>query len=437
MNTFKPGYRAGNAWIAYPQINTAARAERVRRWIVNLVFVIYGLLIFEGVLRKWVFPEIHRILFFVRDPFVLLVYWMVLKNRMWPRHSPLLTGGILLGVVCMLPGFLQLTGLTLDPLVFVYGWRNYFLYMPLAFIIGEHFRFEDLNRLIRQTLFIAVPIAVLVFLQFSSPPNAVINESLIEGGLYQPGVFRGIIRTYGTFTSSSGQFLFIGSIIAMVLLSWLLPKNRRPVKAILLLAASGAALTNLGVSGSRAAFVLSAVIFLSAMAAVLFLAQERMKKRAIFITLLLGFAATLIIPTVFPAAFEALVERSAGAYETESEIHAFGVINRAFSDFGKFRTFILDTPLLGYGLGLFGNANSALSFRLLKGVSYPEDDWSRNVVELGPILGLLYICLRIALVAWLTKGAITATRRTNNPLPMLMIGFIGIILLYGQITGQS
>jgi hypothetical protein len=73
----------------------------------------------------------------------------------------------------------------------------------------------------------------------------------------------------------------------------------------------------------------------------------------------------------------------------------------------------------------------------LKGSSYPEDDWSRNIVELGPILGLLYICLRIAIVAWLVKGAITATRRTNNPMPMLMIGFIGIILLYGQITGQG
>jgi hypothetical protein len=66
-----------------------------------------------------------------------------------------------------------------------------------------------------------------------------------------------------------------------------------------------------------------------------------------------------------------------------------------------------------------------------------ESDWARNVLELGPVLGLLYIGLRIALVIALTRGAVIATRTASNPMPLLLLGFCVVLLLGGQITGQG
>jgi hypothetical protein len=402
-----------------------------------LIFVIYWLLIFEGALRKWVFPQFHQVLFYVRDPFVLWVYWLALKNRRWPRWSLLLTGGVVLSLLALLPVIVQLFDNLNGLLVAGYGWRNYFYYIPLAFIIGEQFRLEDLHRLIKHSLLIAPPVAVLVFFQFFSPAEAPINSGLIEGGLLQAGVIEGVIRTYGTFTSSSGQTPFVVSLVAMVLICWILPVNERPIKPMLLLAGTGAALTCLAVSGSRGAFLHSGFVLVLAIGAALVVSRDTMRARSLVLTLVVGLVAVLLIPVLFPTAFDAILQRSTEAYAVESELYAFGTAGRIFYDFIHFTFLLPDTPMFGYGLGLFGNANLVDASSLLNSTQYVEDDWSRNVVELGPLLGVLYIFFRVALVTWLAVGALRATHRSNNPLPLLLTGFIGVLLLYGQLTGQG
>jgi hypothetical protein len=91
-------------------------------------------------------------------------------------------------------------------------------------------------------------------------------------------------------------------------------------------------------------------------------------------------------------------------------------------------------PLTGFGIGYAGNAASILGLRL---PVYAEDDWSRHVVDLGPVLGLLYIIYRIAVVAWLGYVATRGVRRTGYALPLVLFGFAGTILLSGQITGHG
>ena len=139
-----------------------------------------------------------------------------------------------MGLTALVVGLAQLWAGATDLMVLGYGWRNYFYYIPLAFVIGANFHQDDLYRLIRQTLFVAIPIVLLVWLQVLSSADAVINAGIIEGGLYNAGVARGFVRTYGTFTSSSGQTLFVCSLIAMVLANWMLPERQRPVKGFLL-----------------------------------------------------------------------------------------------------------------------------------------------------------------------------------------------------------
>ena len=103
--------------------------ESHRRVVVRLVFTIYLLAIFEGVLRKWILPQWGRPLFFIRDPFVLSIYLLVFSKRTRFRTG-FLEVGCLFGVV----GLILIVGQRiwgapeqdlLPPVFVVYGWRNY------------------------------------------------------------------------------------------------------------------------------------------------------------------------------------------------------------------------------------------------------------------------------------------------------------------------
>lgn len=411
--------------------------DLARRQIITLIFLIYWLLIFEGALRKWILPQAQQYLFFIRDPFVLLVYFYAFKNRLFPRFSPLLVWAGLLAIAGLAAGLGAVLAGSVSPAIVVYGWRNYFLYLPLAFVIGEYFSAEDLNRLVRHTLLLAIPISIVVFLQFLAPAPATINAGLIAGGVYQPGVSGGIVRTYGTFTSSAGQTPFVASLVVVVLTAWILPRSRRPLRGAALILASGAAITCLALSGSRGAFILAGIVLAAALASSLLMTRASIKFRALFIPLIILAASAIAVTTIFSDAWQALVTRSVGAYDTESAIYSFGTAGRAFAGFTDFVPLLTTTPLLGYGLGTFGNAFGLEFTSLLAPSLSAESDWARNVLELGPVLGLLYIGLRIAIVISVARGAVLATRRSNNPMPFLLLGFCGVLLLQGQITGQG
>jgi hypothetical protein len=167
------------------------------------------------------------------------------------------------------------------------------------------------------------------------------------------------------------------------------------------------------------------------------MSERKMKSRAILIPAGIVAISTLLIATIFGDAWQALAARSVGAYQAESAIYSFGTVGRAFSTFTDFIPPLSSTPFFGYGIGTFGNAFGLDYASLLPGSLSAESDLARNVLELGPVLGLLYIGLRFALVASLTAGAVIATSRTNNPMPLVLVGFGGILLLVDQITGQG
>jgi hypothetical protein len=162
-----------------------------------------------------------------------------------------------------------------------------------------------------------------------------------------------------------------------------------------------------------------------------------MKSRAILIPIGIIAISTLVMATVFADAWQALVARSVSAYEAESAIYTFGTVGRAFSSFTDFIPLLPTTPFFGYGLGTFGNAFGSEYASLLPSSLSGESDWARNVLELGSVLGMLFIGLRIALVLSLARGAARLTRIANDPTPLLFLGFAGILLLLDQITGQG
>lgn len=412
--------------------------EKGRDKIVTLIFTVYWLLLFEGVLRKWLLPEYQKELFFVRDPFVLGIYFLCLKHKVWPRNvlwtivalSWMWVGGALV-LLHVLNGMISSrTALVLA----VYGWREYFFYIPLALVIGECFSREDLLRLIRYTLWLSMPVAVLVLFQCHAGAHTWINagSSANPADTFAPmGVTLGYVRSEGTFTSPAGQALFVASTIAMLLWFWILPPARRPMGRAMLIVATLAALTSLAVGGQRLEFALTGIIVLAALAGAMH-SRGYMSRRMRRVTVGLVFSGMLVAPVLFPDQLHALALRAEHAAAWDSA-YSYGMVNRTVKDLVHFTSFLGTTPATGYGLAATENVIDRLD---LPSRIYVEDDLSRNIVELGPILGTGFILFRIALVLWLAAGGIKSARLRADPLPLLLLAVIAPLLLYSDI-GQG
>ena len=404
-----------------PQIAGKPSAqENARRWIVRVIFIVYWLLIFEGVLRKWAFPGLHKFIFFIRDPFVLATYFLAYKYKLWPKWTPIFTTGMCLGLLFIPLGLVQVL-MSLVPIrIILYGLRNYFMYLPFTFIVGEQMRGKDLARLIRQTLWVSIPIAVLCYRQFSAPADDIINESYGRSGQDAMIVAEGVVRTSGTFTVSAAQTLYIGSIFAMVLACWLLPPKQRPMRLVGLLVASLAALTCLAVSGARSSLLVVALIAASAVLSLIIIYRKKitlkgLKRVAILPGLMIAGIIGLL--KLFPRSVQLMMERQELAGPQEG-----GTMSRILSFFTSYLAVWPKLTLMGLGIGAGTNAAAAMmigSANFLMG----EDEWSRIVLEAG-VFGLLYLLYRTWLTAWLFIEAIKAVDRSHNPLPLLFFGFI-------------
>jgi hypothetical protein len=418
--------------------------ERGRRRLVKLIMLIYLLLIFEGAIRKWMFPSLGQVLFFVRDPFVLLAYVMALRHGFFPKGNGILLTGLALGVCAVLLVGVQ----TLSPtassggaILAVYGWRNYFFYIPLAFVIGEAFERPDIERLVRWTLILAIPTAVLVFVQFISPMDSPINVGI--GGMKELQ-FHGLntdgdhTRPMGFFTSDLGEKGFTVSALAMALSLWLLPAARRYVKLWLLVTCTCAALACLAVSGSRGAMLHSGIVVVGAIACAFLVRGRGVSARAVIWPTLIVVAAVVLYPILFPDAFEAFTTRwtNAAAAETPA-FGSLGIFGRALYGFVDFFNLMGDTPLAGYGLGLAGNARLTLGIEIEGLKHWAETDWARQIVDLGPVVGVIFIGYRIFFTGWLGLQSLAGARRIHDPLPFLLFSFIGVDLLYGLLTGHG
>jgi len=420
--------------------------ERKRRHLVNLVLIVYWLLIFEGILRKWIWPEYSQYLFFIRDPFVLIIYFLALKNGMWPRAQPMLIIAYALSLLAIVWILIQmLTGNVISGtkiLLAGYGWRNYFLYIPLAFLIAEQFYLDDLYRLIRQTLVIVIPISILVTIQFWSPANSIINSAISDGDTTAFMAFRGAlghVRPYGTFTSFRGQMQFVVSCITMILIMWILPSKQRRMPLLLLVISASATITCLAVSISRGMFIHSGLVTISALVAGIAL-RGQASARAWFLPIFLITIVLIIFPTIFPEAFHAFLTRWTEGETLETKnFGALGVFGRALYEFYDFFRLIDSTPLFGYGMGMGGNASTVLGLTIggESPLAVAESDWSRHFIDMGPVFAGLFILFRIFLVFLLGIKSLRATRRSGNPMPVLLFGFVGITLLYGQVTGHG
>jgi hypothetical protein len=86
-----------------------------------------------------------------------------------------------------------------------------------------------------------------------------------------------------------------------------------------------------------------------------------------------------------------------------------------------------------------GNASSQLNatVRGVIPIGLAETDFARHMVDLGPVLGVAFIVLRVVIAALLLDRAVTAARRHSEPLALLLFGFVGVDMLLGTVSGHG
>jgi hypothetical protein len=395
--------------------------EIARKKIVKCVFLIYWMLIFEGAFRKWFFPEYQQIIFFLRDPIVLVVYIIALRNNIFTRDE-LLSAGTVIAFLFIPLIFLQVLITKINVLTLIYGWRMYFFYLPLAFVIKDAFRHEDIHKLIRQTLYISIPLSVLVYIQFISPVHSFINKGYSSFEVFT--VTPDIVRTTGTFTFTSGQTMYASSLMAMLVFAWLYRKRYTVLPLPWLIITTGSAMTTLLLTGSRSAFVTTGIIIVVTFVGLLFTRETKLKFTGTFLLIFLVLVGTLMSLGPLKKSINAMGSRFKAAEASEGS-----PVMRAVAPLFIFTPHILTAPILGHGLGLTSGGGSMLATgkaRLL----LAEDDWSRIIEESGPAFGLIYVIYRIVFAFVLTRRCFKAAGQDNNLLPM-------IFLLLGQIASVA
>lgn len=409
--------------------------EIARRHAVDVLFFIYLIIVLEGLIRKYGLPDYQRPLILLRDPVVLYLYIHALRNGLVKR-SALLVSGLILMVATILVVGIQLTTTNVPDFLMAFGFRMYYSLLLMPFIIATVFNHEDMQRFFRLNLILVTLMAPLLVLQVTSPKISWINT----GGAFDEDL-RFINLTYGTFIRPSGFFTstggagpFLTLAGAIILSIALMPRRERPCSALMFMVATVSFMVSIAVCGNRGAIVGLLIVGISAslLRFILPLGHQG-ANRAIFGAAAYAVACFVVALVLFPDNFSALEERWSGA---NAYVGPFQIIYRALDGFIDFIGFLDRVP--GQGIGIGAATNAATTYFVQSAYLFEaESGWSRHIVDLGPFLGIVFIGWRIWFTIHLFLSSLSIARSVGDPRPWLMFAAMGIIILYGQTSGNS
>ncbi len=411
-----------------PLASAASSRELARRWVVRIVFAIYVLLILEGALRKWLLPQFQQYIYFIRDPFAIMAIGLTLQNRLLPASKLVGISFLLVAALAVL-ACCQVVFNGYVALAAVLGVRNYCLYIVIALIVRHTFARDDLLRLVKLTLVIAMPMAVLSLVQFMSPASAFINQSYSGGEVFT--VTNGIVRTTGTFTFNTGMACFIASCVSGFAIAYYQYFRERIFTFYPLTIAAAACFTCLAVSGNRTAFTHSGIILLAMIVAEIVKPADKRRMQILFgVPAVIAVAATAMF-AFFGNALNALVARQANATASGEDFMS----RIADILFGGFHA-INSVDLMGAGIGRYSPGGASLS----GGVSFDngsEYEFTRVLIELGLVFGPLYMVFRWSLMLLMLVSALRCLRRNDDVLPLMMWTVASVLLIGAQMASQS
>jgi hypothetical protein len=377
----------------------AAGIWSVRRWQLAVQAALV-LLVFEGAIRKWLFPEAQDLVYFAKDVLFLGAYAGFLRSRRsrWSYpQAPALYAGLAFAI---LVGLLEVLNPRLPSiLVGVLGFKAYFFYVPLLFVVPAVFPDDAaLARFLKRYVLTAFPVTLLSIAQFFSPPGSILNtyaQPTEASSISTFGTSK-FVRTTGTFSYISGytSYLLATTILLLILLTATRWRFKGNVK---ILAALGMTVLGMMMSGSRGPFFLLAMIF--PLYWWLAVVRERQSGRTM-VRLLLGIGVlTAGLTSAGDQAVTAISQRISSSEDITSRLTA------------PFLAPVHMVPyagLAGYGIGSTHQAAAALAGGITNwlGNLAPESESGRVMLELGPVGFFLVYFSRLMLALFTLRQAL-------------------------------
>ncbi len=395
----------------------------LNKWMKYGIWIYFFLLIFEGALRKWFFPSLATPLLLIRDPIAIYLIISLWKKGQLP-FIPYLAAMVLIGILAFITALLFGHG---NIPVAIFGTRILIIQFPLIFVIGKVFDGEDVIKIGKVLLWLAIPMTILITLQFYSPQSAWVNRGVggdLEGAGFDGGAF-GFFRPPGTFSFTTGTSQFYALTGCFIFYFWLNPKG---ISRIILIAATAGLLAAIPLSISRALLghVIITIIF------VIIAISLNIKHLG---KLLLGFVGGLIALTVlmqtgfFQNATEVFISRIESANSVEGGMEGV-LVDRYLGGMVGALTVKSDLPFFGYGIGMGTNAGSVLMTGE-KIFLVSEGEWGRLIGELGSLLGIIVILLRLGISGNLAVASFNKLT-IGDLLPWLLLSNFLLIFPQGQ-----
>ena len=405
-------------------MNFKRRKYKVSR---NLIFLILILTLLDGALRKWVFPSLSTPLLMLKDVAVLILYLNIFQINAWPKKNMMNYFYVFL-VLITIQSLLQVVtrGLPLFPII--YGIRNYIFLLPLPFVMQKVLDWKDVQTIIKIVLFLAIPSAILVLLQYISPPTAFINRSVGDDEAQRIFVVvQNVVRPYGFFSFTNGQTLYCGALLVLYFMNQSVQKEQKAVKNQILSIAILLSITiNIVTSGSRSAYLLTVLIFASYLFSNVISLNKKSGQQGLLFGIIAAVVASVFVSIYFQKNIDQIVERQNIANRVEG-----GFIERLARDYLFLYFDLSDIPILGYGAGVF---TAAMQGGNSLAIFYKENELLRILYECGYIVGALFILFRLHLASYLVKIALRDFRKTKNVTLFILLSHIMYQILVGQIT---
>ena len=397
----------------------------------KLFWVYFLLLIFEGALRKWIFPHYSAPLLLIRDPVALFIIWEAYRTNKWPKQWSALIG--LFTAVLLSLCVLQMVAGENPWFVAMYGLRSYLLPFPVAFIMGENLNREDLRQFAVCTLWLLLPLTALEVAQYLAPAGSPLNVGAYSGAsqILYTGAH---VRASGTFSYVVGPISF-GPLAAAFIFYGL--ASGKFVQKWLLWPAAFALLLSIPVVGARTlVFELVAVLACVGIGALFGVSQFAQSLKIIVPILMVAFLVTRL--PVFSEAANSMSSRFTDASKSEGGVeHSF--IGRTLLPITQgIEEANYSSNWMGQGMG---QGAAAMSKVLIGATVFlaGEDEFSREMFEFGPILGVAFMLFRIILGLMIFFKALSRAR-DHDPLALLLLPLMLSTLYLGvleQTTEQG
>jgi hypothetical protein len=378
----------------------------------KLFWAYFLLLIFEGALRKWIFPQLSAPLLLVRDPIGVMIIFEAYREGKWPEKWSAVTG--ILSAVLLSICVIQLIAGGNPWIAALYGLRSYLLPFPVAFIMGENLDEDDLRKFGLATLWILLPMTLIEVGQYLAPADSFLNRGAYEGG--SQITYTGLrVRASGTFSFVTGPYSFAPLAAAFVLYGFV---NEKLAPRWLLWAGAFALLLSIPIIGSRTlVFELAGVAICAGIGAFCGVSQLFQSLKFAAPLLIIAFLVSLL--PVFSEASVNLRRRFEEASTSEGSLGQ-SVEKRTI---GAMAYAIEQTDFLGHPFGFGMGTGAAAITKLTQGdVAFVagEGEFDRILYELGPFPGLFFMILRLALAGFVVVGAIERAR-AQKPLAVLLV----------------